>query len=323
MLHALLHNKLDESIPEPQRFEDALTSTIIGTLALVDAADVLTSWLARAKSADEKFGHVCPGAIRDIWFWPQLALAEPDVIIQLGDQLFVIEAKYRAGLHDGPANAEGEDRAERISDQLCRQWQSLHEPRVAHNRCASELRQAIASCRPALVLIVDARRMRRARRQFLRSVSQAGQDADLRILTWQSLYEILAIHHQQNARPRWSKDLCQYLENTGLQGFTGLRQAAPLGNKQAADLLAWRCPMGVARGLGSLFAIPSGSLEPVRSWNVGRSSHSGSGLFNFIRFLQDKGLDRLRPAQSFKIPPDMPARWKRFCDTSLEFFKIE
>ena len=32
MLHAVLHHKLDETTPEPQRLEDALTSTVFGTL---------------------------------------------------------------------------------------------------------------------------------------------------------------------------------------------------------------------------------------------------------------------------------------------------
>ena len=32
MLHAVLHHKLDETTPEPQRLEDAITSTVFGTL---------------------------------------------------------------------------------------------------------------------------------------------------------------------------------------------------------------------------------------------------------------------------------------------------
>ena len=34
MLHALLHGKLEESLPESDRREDALTSTVFGTLTL-------------------------------------------------------------------------------------------------------------------------------------------------------------------------------------------------------------------------------------------------------------------------------------------------
>ena len=321
MLHALLHNKLDESVPEPQRLEDALTSTIIGTLALVDAADVLTSWLARAKSADGKQGHVSPGAIKGVWFWPQLALAEPDAAIQLGDQLFVIEAKYRAGLHDGPSGAD-DDPEEHITDQLCRQWQSLHKPHVTHNRCGSELRQAIASCQLTLVLIVDARRIRRARRQFLQSVSQAGQDADLRILTWQSLHEILATHSPQNARPRWATDLSAYLESTGLQGFTGLRQSVTLHAQQSIDMLAWRCSVHAAAGLVSLFDMPSDSLEPAQLWNIGPGSKPGLDLLSIANLSRAKLTRVLRPARNFMLFAERRARARRFVDTPSEFLKF-
>ena len=41
MLHALLHGKLQESNPEPERLEDALTSAVFGTLIWVEAWDVL------------------------------------------------------------------------------------------------------------------------------------------------------------------------------------------------------------------------------------------------------------------------------------------
>ena len=52
MLHAVLHHKLDETTPEPQRLEDALTSTVFGTLVMTDACDVLAAWLSRAKRVD-------------------------------------------------------------------------------------------------------------------------------------------------------------------------------------------------------------------------------------------------------------------------------
>ena len=52
MLHAVLHHKLDETTPEPQRLEDALTSTVFGTLVMTDATGVLAAWLSRAKRVD-------------------------------------------------------------------------------------------------------------------------------------------------------------------------------------------------------------------------------------------------------------------------------
>ncbi|MCH8912851.1 MAG: hypothetical protein IIA33_04715, partial [Planctomycetes bacterium] len=99
MLHALLHHKLDETTPEPQRLEDALTSTVFGTLVMVEAADVLAAWLSRARRIDASRTPV-EGPLNGVWFWPQLALAEPDVIIQLGDRLFVVEVKLQSGKAD-------------------------------------------------------------------------------------------------------------------------------------------------------------------------------------------------------------------------------
>ena len=45
MLHALLHGKLDPTVAEPERLEDALTSTVFGTLAIVEAWDLIEDWL--------------------------------------------------------------------------------------------------------------------------------------------------------------------------------------------------------------------------------------------------------------------------------------
>ena len=126
MLHAVIHHKLDDSIPEPQRLEDALTSTVFGTLAITDACEVLTAWLSRAKRVDGTREQVQAQRIDGIWFWPRLALAEPDLLLQLGDMLFIIEAKYRSGRHD-LANVDGDtnDGQSQITDQLHRQWLSL------------------------------------------------------------------------------------------------------------------------------------------------------------------------------------------------------
>src|SRR5206468_3570724 len=93
MLHALLHHKLDELIPEPQRREDALTSAAFGTLVLVNAWDMLARWLG--VSDDQPVS-----ANSDCWFWPRLAFAEPDVVLRLGGSLVVVEAKYRSGRND-------------------------------------------------------------------------------------------------------------------------------------------------------------------------------------------------------------------------------
>jgi hypothetical protein len=87
MLHALLHRKIDESIPEPQQIEDALTFTVFGTLVLVGAWEVLSRWL--------DIEYVKPAAGRktlfDCWFWPRLAFAEPDALLRIGSSLVLVE----------------------------------------------------------------------------------------------------------------------------------------------------------------------------------------------------------------------------------------
>jgi hypothetical protein len=120
MLHALLRRKIDESIPEPQQIEDALTSTVFGTLALVGAWKTLATWLDVKWSPRDS-----APAITDCWFWPRLAFAEPDVVLRFGDTLVVVEAKYRSGRHDLTAT----DRAdEDLCDQILRQHRSMTLP---------------------------------------------------------------------------------------------------------------------------------------------------------------------------------------------------
>ena len=117
MLHALLHRKLDESIPEPQRLEDALTSTVFGALVWMEAWDTLTQWLALPHSA------ATAGSSNGCWFWPRLAFAEPDVVLHMGNVLVVVEAKSRSGRHDRIAaidDAEHAVRSTSASTSLCR-----------------------------------------------------------------------------------------------------------------------------------------------------------------------------------------------------------
>ena len=115
MLHALLHGKLDLELPEPHRREDALTSIVFGTLRMVEAWDVLASWLDVEPLSRGQEGTV------ECWFWPRLAGAvEPDVVLRLGDTLVVVEAKYRSGRHD----LSLDEADERPSDQIERQYKA-------------------------------------------------------------------------------------------------------------------------------------------------------------------------------------------------------
>ncbi|MBK7403879.1 MAG: hypothetical protein IPJ41_04395 [Phycisphaerales bacterium] len=123
MLHALLHGKLDESTSEPDRLEDALTSTILGTLLLVDATTVLRDWLPPEQGASHKVGMDPPPAVLEGWFWPRLPFAEPDCLIRIGARLFVIEAKYRSG--KSGYSLQSVDAETPARDQLQSQYRSI------------------------------------------------------------------------------------------------------------------------------------------------------------------------------------------------------
>ena len=225
MLHAILARKLDESIAEPQRLEDALTSTAIGTLVMVGARSLLAEWLSDAESADgSQIGSLPEDGPFNYGFWPRLAYAEPDVLIRLGDRLFVIEAKLSSGLH-GKQVALGDESDESVPDQLERQWRSVNPDSTVWMAYPADMRQAIQKCKITMILLVDARRIRRAQREFSQSVSLLGNTVDLRILTWQKLFHKLSGNETTQQLAGWRRDLCNYLLLCDLESFAGLRTA--------------------------------------------------------------------------------------------------
>jgi len=249
MLHAILYGKIDESVPEPLRREDALTSSVFGTLILAEANDTLSRWLGMATSiCGEAIAPPCGTGSMECWFWPRLRFAEPDVLLRLGNRLFVIEAKLASGRHD-LVLTEGEDR---VTDQLVRQWQSVQSDLDAVRGYSPAIRQAINECDITLVYLFSNRRAKTARAEASESLQRLPADADLILLTWQQLYR-----HLLDLSQRWARDLCQYLELAGLAAFTGFRRlvAEPA---VFSPLATWRA--------GSRTRIPTGlrlSVKPV------------------------------------------------------------
>jgi len=176
MLHAVLHGKLEETIPEPQRLEDALTSSVFGTLMWLDAWDVLARWLG--VPFDD-----CPGngelSSRECWLWPRMAFAEPDVVLRLGNTLVVIEAKYGSDRHDLIAASDDDDDDKDRCDQIVRQYRCIAEPLSHRVLYAEPIEQAIRECRLMQVFLVDARRQRRARRELEQSKALLPTEASL------------------------------------------------------------------------------------------------------------------------------------------------
>lgn len=212
MLHALLHHKLDPLRPEVHRLEDALTSVVFTTLLHAQAGEEMARWLAKGAIIRGDPPPLQP-TIEDVWFWPRLSFAEPDVVIRLGSTLVIVEAKLRSNRHDRSIAAEDDGHFE--SDQIRRQWKSLTDP---HATGIPALQRAIADCPPLLVYIVDGRRLGRARRELSDSVEALPANAAVRLLTWQSLYCLLV---SDAARPAWKRDLIDALELFGVGGFAG------------------------------------------------------------------------------------------------------
>lgn len=230
MLHALLHNKLDELIPEPQRREDALTSAAFGTLVLVDAWDILARWLRVSEQPASTAGLWNSNC----WFWPRLAFAEPDVVLRLGDFLVVVEAKYRSGRNDLVAAEEGDAD---LCDQLVRQHRSITEPVDSRVRYAEPIEHAIAECRLVQVFVSDSRRHRRARREWEESKRRLPLEAILRFVTWQDLFKLL--NDPQVLQNRWAMDLCSYLQVCGLDSFEGIGRHLA-GPEDLTRIRQWR-----------------------------------------------------------------------------------
>lgn len=305
MLHAVLHHKLDETTPEPQRLEDALTSTVFGTLVMTDACGVLTAWLSRAKRVDGTREQVQAQSIDGIWFWPRLALAEPDLVLQLGDQLFIIEAKYHAGRHDlAGIDGDATDGEPPVTDQLHRQWLSISNRETDHAGYPDDLRRAIATCRKTLIYVVDGRRSRRAWRQFRESIDHLPYDADCRLLTWQSLHEVIASTELPPKSPRWHALLCDYLQHLGLEGFIGMRSHSHGRSSDFTAATRWlsRLPTYAELDLRSAVGTQRGALAAARKWMI---NTGGADRFSFAGAVDPVATARapvLLAALAFSIP---------------------
>lgn len=256
MLHALLRNKLAPTIPEPERLEDALTSAVFGAILWTESWSILNRWFGLDHTA-------AVNTTRAHWFWPRLELAEPDVVIRNEECLIVVEAKLRSGRHDLAASPDDE---ERISDQLVRQFHSMTMARNVRLNYEAELERAIRECRILQVLVVDACRIRRARREYEESRAGLPESADLRLVTWQQLYSILST---DSNRPQWASDVMAYLDVVGLDSFNGIGRTFVLDGRTTA-LAQWRAVRHSESRMKSMFADhPIDLVNSLHSWRAG------------------------------------------------------
>lgn len=233
MLHALLQGKLDPTVAEPQRREDALTSTVFGTLLLVEAWKLLGEWLQLPEPIDGS------DADCECWFWPHLpGGVEPDVVLTLGGTVVVVEAKYRSGRHDLSLDEEHEDKP---VDQMLRQYKGVEDLRDQRSAHPDALERAVRECQLRQAFLVDARKIRRARREYDESRERLPNVAkeSFALLTWQELYSRLL--RPEWSRRRWAADLRTYLEDCGLASFQGINRDLADAD-QLTRMLQW-CPV--------------------------------------------------------------------------------
>jgi hypothetical protein len=259
MLHALLHRKLDESIPEPQRLEDALTSTVFGTLVWVDAWNMLARWLLPASASTGGLA----AADCACWFWPRLAFAEPDVVLRLGNVLVVVEAKYRSGRHDRMALSEEAELT--LCDQLELQYRCITTPRDRRRPYSEPLERAIRECALIQAFIVDRSRMRRATSELAES-RLLLPNATVNLVTWQDLFRLL--NHSSTEPARWSTDLLSYLQIIGLDTFAGISSpTAP--SVMLGWIPRWRAQSARSGLRHAVAPLREQSLENLRRWHAG------------------------------------------------------
>src|SRR5207249_4277496 len=82
------------------------------------------------------------------------------------------------------------------------------------------IEQAISECHVVQMFVVDARRQRRARREYEESRARLPADARLTFVTWQRLFRLL--NEAELSSQRWATDLRAYLELSGLDTFESI-----------------------------------------------------------------------------------------------------
>ena len=267
MLHAFLHGKIDESLPELDRREDALTSTVFGALVWTGSWNLLARWLQGGASG----GDDGPGAGRwECWFWPRMEFAEPDVVLRLDGALVIVEAKYRSDRHDVAVDVTADPGS---GDQLVRQYRSVT-PFGKRMQYAEPLEQAIRHCKLVQVFLVDARRQRRARREWEESRRHLPPEATLRFVTWQDLFRLL---REPSRSLRWASDLRRYLERLDLDTFEGIGRSRIRANDMR-PVERWRTHQQRPRLRQAMSPVLDGAPAALVRWRVPAHHSPSFGL---------------------------------------------
>jgi len=222
-----------------------MTSTVFGTLIAARAWDVLAAWLACGRNGDEPIGPLVPDIDEDdIWFWPRLDMAEPDVVVRLGSTLVLVEAKYDANM-GGASTAQGQDGPP--VNQLCREWRAL-QPASVSPRYPARLRALVADPSQSRALVYLVRGAQRTRSSQELAASRAQEPGSrMFLLSWEDLHRVLADH----PGARWSRDLRAYLEERRVWSFRGFGHTVSTSDSAVAN----------SRALASRLSRPMSYLD--------------------------------------------------------------
>jgi len=218
---------------------------------------VLQAWLGRARpAAPATPAWSLPGGHLDYWFWPRLREAEPDVVLEVGATLIVVEAKFHSGKSGGatmPPNEADPTLASTsgapTSDQLLREWRSVLpdgvKPTPRRGSAVTSIQDAIARCEQrALVYLVKRSHAVKADRELAASLAAAGTTSprpSFYLLHWEHLDEVLTSAAAAGAPPRWQQELRAYLRHRGVAAFRGFGVTLPPGHEAATVRLStWR-----------------------------------------------------------------------------------
>lgn len=257
MLHAILHGKLSPLTADAQRLEDALTSTVFGTLTLVDRWDVLMRWLGGSMGQD---GGALAG---EVWYWPTLrtpgCVVIPDVVVRVSTQLFVVEAKYGSGRNDIAGDAET---PEQVRDQLVRQHICISVPADQRKRYPEGIETALDQYAAQQVFLVDARRVRSARRELAESVACEPR-MKIRLVTWQQLDRLL---YEFGTGKRWATDLRQFMELEGLSAFVGFNESVAVPVSTFVRCEGWRSAGTATRSRNVMSLALRARVDRIAGW---------------------------------------------------------
>lgn len=256
----MLHLEYRGKLGDENKTEDSLTSTVFGTLFTAKATDLLVAWLRCAVHLD-CVGHptadrldVGPGAV-DYWFWPRLGGTTPDLLLRVGNCLYIIEAKYHSsksnldGCGSKQGSGTGEIKYTRPADQILRQWLAASADAPSAPFYEPDVYLALRECQRHLVYLVSARARVASVEEVVESQKEIAAHTRAAVpvwmLTWEDLHRLLAVAIRAGSRARWMQELAQVLcESRGLGAFVGFGEtpvaAADISLYAEEWAMSWR-----------------------------------------------------------------------------------